>query len=433
MLQRISHLNLTLLKKPVKTNIYRSTQRFVNGVYSDSEEEIQLEKNRCTLLFALEDEPGSLESCLRILRKNGINMTRIESKLFKLENAVNFFVDVDLPSDHKRVKRAVNDLQNICKSAEIIGSKKVPWFPISAADVDMLANHVLDGGSDLQADHPGFHDEEYKKRRQVIADFAFQHSYGDKIQPMDYTVDEKETWHTIWNTLKPLLNQYACDEYIEALKLFDYQANDIPQLCDINEVVYARTGFRMRPCAGLLSARDFLYGLAFRIFFSTQYIRHHTRPLYTPEPDLVHELVGHAPLFADPDFAAFSQAIGMAAIGATDEQVIQLARCYWFSVEFGLCGVGNERKAYGAGLLSSFGELTYSMGSEPQILDWDPFQAAQLDYPITTYQPTYFKAQSFSNAKDKMIEFADSLNLPFSVRWNADTETIEVDRNVARV
>jgi len=145
-------------------------------------------------------------------------------------------------------------------------------------------------------------------------------------------------------------------------------------------------------------------------------------------------------MFADRDFCDFSQEIGLASLGASDEDILKLARCYWYSVEFGLCKEDGQPKAYGAGLLSSFGELEYACNDEhpgadnpPQILEWDPEVAAHQDFPITTYQPVYFLAESLQDAKLKMREFCEDLPRPFFALHNAQTNSVHIDRPVRRV
>ncbi len=177
--------------------------------------------------------------------------------------------------------------------------------------------------------------------------------------------------------------------------------------------------------AGLLSPRDFLAGLAFRVFHSTQYIRHSSCPEYTPEPDICHELLGHVPLFADHDFADFSQEIGLASLGASDEFIKKLSTCYWFTVEFGLCKQKGELKAFGAGLLSSFGELSYCLTGEPEHRSFEPEKTCLQEYPITSFQPVYYIADSFKDAKDKMSAFTMTIPKPFSIKYNPYTQSID--------
>ena len=154
-------------------------------------------------------------------------------------------------------------------------------------------------------------------------------------------------------------------------------------------------------------------------------------------------------MFADRDFCDFSQEIGLASLGASEEDVLKLARCYWHSVEFGLCQEDGKHKAYGAGLLSSFGELEYSckerdenepyeaigedgMPMRPIIKPWDPAVAAMQNFPITTYQPVYFLAESLPDAKLKMRKYCEDLPRPFFALYNAQTETVHIDRPVRR-
>lgn len=392
------------------------------------------------MLIELEDCPGALEDVLHHFSANGVNLTHIESRP-ALDGRFDFYVDCDGARGDAPIERVVGELRRKALKLLILDDRSVPWFPRHVSELDRVAGHTLDAGSDLESDHPGFNDPAYRARRAEIDGLAREHVHGRPIPVVEYTPAEIATWGVVYRRLTALHREHACAEY---LRVFDplarecrYSADNVPQLRDVSAFLESRTGFRLRPVAGLLSSRDFLNALAFRVFFSTQYLRHHSVPLYTPEPDVCHELIGHAPMFADPAFADLSQEIGLASLGASDEEVERLARCYWFSVEFGLVWEGGDLKAYGAGLLSSFGELEYACTAgvnspRPELIDWDPTHAARRGFPITEYQPAYFVAESLHDARARMQEYCRTLPRPFYARYHPGTESIWVDRGVRR-
>jgi phenylalanine-4-hydroxylase len=401
----------------------------------------------------LVDRVGVLHDVLRYFWKHDVNVCRIESRPSSSsststeERRFDFFVDFEGGLDEPNVQRLMAELEasgvTAVKKLLVLDEKKVHWFPRHISELDSIANRTLEAGDALESDHPGFHDPVYRARRSELTVRAQQHRWNRPIPTIEYTEDEKLVWSAVWDRMQDLWGQYACQEYLVSLELMKahcgYSRDNIPQQADISDFLKRRTGFQLRPVPGLLSSRDFLNGLAFRVFFCTQYIRHASRPLYTPEPDICHELLGHVPMFADRDFADFSQEIGLASLGASDDDVDKLARCYWHSVEFGLCLEDGRHKAYGAGLLSSFGELEYACSphhpgadAAPTILAWDPAAAARTAFPITTYQPTYFCAESLQDAKDKMREYCQELPRPFYATWNPTTGTIHIDRPVQR-
>ncbi|KAK6012447.1 Biopterin-dependent aromatic amino acid hydroxylase [Ostertagia ostertagi] len=299
---------------------------------------------------------------------------------------------------------------------EVVDS--IPWFPRRITDIDQFANRILSYGAELDADHPGFRDPVYRERRKFFADIAFNYKYktyfsvatryAPRPKRIDIPLQESTAGVLSITNLYPSTRHMHVKSSTTSFPLLQqncgFRADNIPQLQDVSDFLKDCTGFTLRPVAGLLSSRDFLAGLAFRVFHSTQYIRHHSSPKYTPEPDICHELLGHVPLFADLEFAQFSQEIGLASLGASDEVIKQLATLYWFTIEFGICLQNGERKAYGAGLLSSFGELQYSLSDKPNVAPFDPAVTATtaptdrrihqiLPWPILCHAPTRSAAQ----------------------------------------
>lgn len=259
----------------------------------------------------------------------------------------------------------------------------------------------------LDQDHPGFRDRLYRRRRNQIARIALSYQEGEEIPRVRYTEVEHGVWRTVWENLSPLHARYACREYLECARDFPLDREKIPQLCEINARLLPVSGFQMLPVAGLVSERTFLSYLGRGIFLSTQYIRHHSMPLYTPEPDVVHELIGHAVTLFHPDFVRINRAFGEAALVADEETLHQIARLYWYTLEFGVTREGDALKVYGAGLLSSFGEL--GRFSRAELREFCPETIAKTPYDPTDYQKILYVAPSFQEMAERVIDWLEAL------------------------
>jgi phenylalanine-4-hydroxylase len=257
---------------------------------------------------------------------------------------------------------------------------------------------------ELDPDHPGFRDAEYRARRNRIARLALDHSPGEPIPEAPYTPEEHAVWRTIREALEPRHRQFACAEFLESLGRLDLPRERIPQLGEVSAKIEALSGFRLEPVAGLVEPRVFLETLAGGVFLCTQYIRHHSTPLYTPEPDVVHEVIGHANMLANPAFADLYEEAGKASVRAETEAGLGFfSKVFWFTLEFGVLWEGGELRAYGAGLLSSFGEIEAFRSAE--VRPWDLPAMGTLGYDITRYQPVLFAAASFERMVDDLTAF----------------------------
>lgn len=267
----------------------------------------------------------------------------------------------------------------------------------------VLASELVE----LDQDHPGFRDPVYRARRNAIAALALAYEPGQPVPSVDYTEEEHGVWRTVWDHLEPLHERYACAAYQSGARALALDRGRIVELSEVNAALAPVTGFAMRPVAGLVTPKAFMDHLADRVFLATQYMRHHSRPLYTPEPDVVHEIIGHGPSLVEAGFVRLSLAFGEASKRAPAEKVDPLIRLYWYTLEFGVVEERGALKVCGAGLLSSFGELG-RFEREARLVPFEIGRVIETPFDPTSYQDTLFVARSFEDLVSDLVGWLEA-------------------------
>lgn len=217
-----------------------------------------------------------------------------------------------------------------------------------------------------------------------------------------YTPQEHDTYCRLYERQAALVHGRACDEFIAALPSLGVK-DRIPRFEEINQRLYKATRWQIVAVPGLIPEVPFFTLLAHRKFPVTDWIRTPEEFDYIVEPDVFHDLFGHVPLLFNPVFADHLQEYGKGGLKADRLNACELlSRLYWYTVEFGLIRQHDGLRAYGAGILSSPGELQYSVESpEPQRLPLDIERVMRTRYKIDSYQQTYFVIESFQELFDK--------------------------------
>ncbi|HSW69071.1 MAG TPA: phenylalanine 4-monooxygenase [Gammaproteobacteria bacterium] len=216
-----------------------------------------------------------------------------------------------------------------------------------------------------------------------------------------YTEEENATWKILIERQLKIIENRACEEYIEGIQLLKMPMDRIPQCKDISAELKKATGWELEPVPALIPFDKFFHLLATQRFPAATFIRTREELDYLQEPDIFHEVFGHCPLLTNPAYAKFTHMYGKLGLKANKEDRAMLARLYWFTIEFGLIKKNNQLKVYGGGILSSKGETVYSLEDpKAERKPFDPLEALRTPYRIDIMQPIYFVIDSFDTLYD---------------------------------
>jgi len=239
---------------------------------------------------------------------------------------------------------------------------------------------------------------------------TYQSRQPDGNGHIPYSAEEDAIWRDLLERQLAMLGGRACKPWIAALNEMNFPRDRVPQLNEVSEVLRRHTGWAVAPVPALIGFTEFFGLLANRQFPVATFIRRREDFDYLQEPDIFHEVFGHTPPLTDHRFAAFVEAYGKAGLAAEPKDHAMLARLFWFTVEFGLVNTAEGVRAYGAGLMSSPGELLHAIESDlPQRKPFDPVEALRTPYRIDIYQPVYYVIDSF----DDLFELANADLLAF--------------------
>ena len=252
---------------------------------------------------------------------------------------------------------------------------------------------------ELEPGHPGLGDEAYIARRRELFHLCRKHRLENLGPPLiDYTAEETRIWREVSPKLDELHQKFACQIYLNAKKELAITRDEIPQLRYLSQHLERKTNMHLVPAEGALPYRTFYQYIGQRGFPVTQFIRHGSHPEFTPEPDMIHDCLGHVPPLMNQDYAELLTLIGKAASTTQKgDQVLALKRFSWFSIEFGLIEEAGDVKIFGAGILSSTGEIPFSIQS-PDVVR-RPFvtdEVIETDYDPSRMQDQLFIAPSFA-------------------------------------
>ncbi|GHH00492.1 phenylalanine 4-monooxygenase [Streptomyces rubradiris] len=268
---------------------------------------------------------------------------------------------------------------------------------------------AADGRLGEAGEHPGLSDPGYLLRRGEIAARARGHRVGDPSPPVDYTEDEERTWRTVHRALWSAQGEHACRAALDAREHAPIPADHIPQHAEVGAHLRRLTGFDFTLAGGVVENKRFLGSMADGYFHAVQFVRHPAVPLFTPEPDVIHDVFGHGIHLASPAFARIYRLIGKAAMRVQRADVLQMiSDVYWFTLEYGVLDEGGTPKAYGAALLSSYGEIGRLHAADVRPLDIGAMLATP--YDIRGYQPVLFSARTLDEVTDVLAGFLEDLD-----------------------
>ncbi len=222
---------------------------------------------------------------------------------------------------------------------------------------------------ELEPGHPGERDVAYVERRKRLFQQCRQHRLAGLEPPLiAYNAEETRIWREVSSKLHELHYQHAWSIYLHGKEALGISEDEIPQLQTISRQLKHANNMHLVPAEGPIAYRTFYSYIAKRGFPVTQFLRHGSHPEFTPEPDMIHDCLGHVPALMNPDYAEILTRIARAANTTPDpRQILALKRFSWFSIEFGLIQEPSGVKVFGAGILSSTGEIPFSLYSSKVI------------------------------------------------------------------